>query len=104
MQLWRRRARTTDRATAKGMMPLNPEENRWRRASFGIETPTARPLTGGSPNLYRNTVAASAVITLHYPHGLGYGSQDQSEVHSPLSDHCDLAVSVSTAFQYYMDS
>ena len=48
--------------------------------------------------MYRNTVAASAVITLHYPHGLGYGSQDQSEVHSPLSDHCDLAASVNTDF------
>ena len=36
--LWRHRARTADRAAAKGMMPLKPEENRWRRASFSIGT------------------------------------------------------------------
>ena len=38
-ELWRHRARTADRAAAKGMMPLKPEENRWRRASFGIGNP-----------------------------------------------------------------
>ena len=37
--LWRHRARTADRAAAKGMMPLKPEENPWRRASFGIGNP-----------------------------------------------------------------
>ena len=35
---------------AKGMLPLKPEENRWRRAGFSIGTPTVRPLAYRGPN------------------------------------------------------
>ena len=52
---------------AKGMLPLKPEENRWRRAGFTIGTPTVRPVTQRGPNLYRTTVAASAVYHATLP-------------------------------------
>ena len=60
-------------ATAKGMLPLKPEENRWRRASFTIGTSYGTTPKLGGPHCTGLLLQLVRYITLHYPHRLTMG-------------------------------